>query len=358
MTITETELSFYRLPLTEPLPVEGHTLTERRGLLLRVKGSGEAEGWGDAAPLPGFSVETLEEATADARRVSTVLPETELPADAPDDFFDRLPASLSPSVRFAVESAVVALCAASGRTSVLDGWDGARDTVPLNGLITDPTVDLGEEVERIRDVGYASVKLKVGREDADVEAACTRRLHELLGPDVNLRLDANRGWTYDDAIAFANALGDVPLSYVEEPLRDPTRLADLVDVTGLPVALDETTRETGPDALTDAAHLEAVVLKPTLLGGIAAARRWARWARTRDVQPVVSASYESGVGLRMLVYLAASLSDAPAGLSTYGHLDTDVLHPRLPIDGAEVSLRELCGSTVDPSALTPIASAR
>jgi o-succinylbenzoate synthase len=355
--IADAQLFRYRLPLREPLAVGDHTLTARRGLLLRVQGAGGAEGWGEAAPLPGFSRESLADAVAQARRLAAELPGTDQPEAGLDALLRGLPgADLPPSVRFAAESAVVELWAARRETTVGDVLGGGAETIALNALITDDGSDLEAEAEGARVVGYRAVKLKVGRRSVEADVHRVRTLHRVLGAEVGLRLDANRAWTVEEATAFADALGDLPLSYVEEPLRDPTRLPELVDATGLPVALDETTREEEPGPLPDALPLRAVVLKPTLLGGLTAAQRWAQWARERGAVPVVSASYESGGGLRMLAVLAATLSEAPAGLSTYACLAADVLTPRLPLDGARVSVADLYAPTVDRSALAPVES--
>ncbi len=359
MRITDAQLYRYRLPLTAPLSVGDRSLTERHGLLLRIVGLGGTEGWGDVAPLPGFSSESLSEARNQVRRVVPKLAGFELMGKGIEDVFRSLAVNDTlPSVRFAIESAVVELLAAVRGESVLQVLGGGRQSVSLNALIPDSTEDLAAAAKRIRAQGFRAAKLKVARRSVEADASRVRTLHAELGEDVALRLDANRGWSYDDAVAFADAVSDVPLSYVEEPLRDPTRLAELADVTGLPIALDETTREYEPTILAHGLHIRAVILKPTLLGGIGVSREWARRAKKRGAVPVVSASYESGVGLRMLIALAASLSEVPAGLSTYTQFKTDVLRPRLALDGSEVNVEPIYSSKVDRSAVERVGSAK
>lgn len=356
MTISDVDLYHYRLPLAEPLPVGGRTLTERRGLLLRVTDEGGGEGWGEAAPLPGFSPESLDEATDGAQRLRAALTGLHVPAAEVDAVLRAVPTNEGPpSVRFAAESAVVELVAARRGTSVTRVLGGTADTVALNALIT-TDADFEAAAEQVRRAGYRAVKLKVGRAAVEADAQRVRQLHAALGDAVALRLDANRRWTLPDAAKFAEILDDVPLAYVEEPLQDPTNLVSLVGKTGLPVALDETTREWTPEEVPEALPVRAVVLKPTLLGGITETRRWAAWARHHNAAPVVSASYESGVGLRMLVALAGALSNGPVGLSTYPRLAADVLRPRLPLDGAAVDVEQVYASAVDRTAVRPLAS--
>ena len=52
----------YRLPLAEPLTLAGRVIHEREGALVRIDSDSGASGWGDVAPLPGFSRESLEDA--------------------------------------------------------------------------------------------------------------------------------------------------------------------------------------------------------------------------------------------------------------------------------------------------------
>jgi len=352
MTITDAHLYRYRLPLTDPLSVGERTLTEREGLLLCLQDSDGREGWGEAAPLPGFSEASLGDVLEHGRRLADLLVGMEISVSGRNTLLGSLPeADLHASVQFAGESALVELGAAVRGISVLDLLGGGDESVALNALITDDCSDLVEAAENIRKNGYRAAKLKVGRRDISADVARVRRVHAALNGEVSLRLDANRAWTVEEATTFAEEVGELSLAYVEEPLADPTALPGLVEATGLPVALDETTREGDPGELPDDYPIRAVILKPTLLGGITPTRAWTQWAERREAVPVVSASYESGVGLRMLAALASSLPSAPAGLSTYSRLAADVLLPRPPIEGPNVRLPDLYAARVDRSAV-------
>lgn len=359
--VTVGDIDFYRyeLPLTTPLHLGGDRVERRGGLLVRLTTTDGAVGWGDAAPLPGFSTETLTEVETHARSVGERWSDEHLPRSGGS--FDQKVRTLTEdehwpaSLRFAMETAVVALLASACGRSISAVLGAPRATVELNALIPD-LLDGGEQrAARLREAGYRAIKVKVGRGSLPEEAEAVQTIARALGEEVALRLDANRAWSMDTAVEFAEAIRGVNVDYVEEPLVDPERIGDFGSQTWLPVALDETTREVGPDVLREL-PVSAVVLKPTLLGGLRKTREWIRAAREHDVTPVLSAAYESGVGLRMLVALAATATDVPAGLSTYDRLAADVLTPRLPLEGPTVDVEAVTASDfqVDRARLTPV----
>lgn len=340
----------YGLPLHSPLEMDNSTLERRRGLLVRLGTKRGTVGWGDAAPLPGFSREMRSDVAAHARTAAPEWVGTRIPES--HDALDRSLRALSTapecprSLQFATESAVVDLLAATHGRTVPAVLGTPRSTVALNALITRPEVDGTAKARRCRAQGYRAVKVKVGRASVETEVQWLRMIRQGLGDSVALRVDANRAWSRAEAEAFSDATGDLGIDYVEEPLSDPTQIEDLVRETDLPVALDETTREVDPDVLRDGLPVSAVVLKPTLLGGLRRTMQWRRRARENDVTPVVSAAYESGVGLRMLVALAATGPDTPVGLSTYDRLAADVLRPRLPLNSPTVEVASAVDAAV------------
>ncbi len=300
----------YALPLTEPVVWGGAAQTERRGVLVRVETDLGSVGWGDAAPLPGFSRETLQETMDALDRAAT--------GDA---------SNLPPAARFGLDLALADAAAQDDERPLAFSPD-PDVTLPLAGLVLSGSP---AEAERLARAGYRTVKLKVGRTDVLTDAARVRAARAAVGPDVALRLDANRAWSGDDARRFADALADVALDFIEEPLADPAGLPELWLDTGLPLALDETLQGPGGIDLIRG-WAAAVVVKPTLVGGIASAHAIAERAQGVGARVVISAAFESGVGLRGLVALAAATGGHAAGLDTYRWLARDVLDPRLPLD--------------------------
>ena len=295
----------YRITLDSPLPVGRQWLNERQGLILALGRSTTPAGFGEAAPLPGFSAETLAEATAAALaalpRWLAGLPLPELP----------------PSVDFALQSAVASLdrpLAAplpTGSAPLLAGsaeailarwrqWQGPRP---------------------------AAIKLKVARQPPATEQHWLATL--LAIAPVRLRLDANRGWRLEEALAFAAALAPevaAAIDYIEEPLTDPELLPRWHACCHLPYALDESLAQALPAVRP--AGLAALVAKPTQLGGDDRIARLAAQAAAWRVPLILSSCFESSLGLRHIARLAARYTphQAPA-VDTWQAFSCDLLTP-------------------------------
>lgn len=366
MRLTRLALYRYRVPLVRSIDMGPTTLETRDGLLLSAtvaQGSTHATGWGDIAPLPGFSDHSLDDALDAARRWAAacagcpVFPDATPPDGAthfapPRVIRTALPTmigcaaprldALPGTVRFGIETAVLDAVARTVGARLPDLLaEAPRRFVSLNALVDASLDALPEAAERVRDAGFRAVKLKVGRTSVDEDVARVRRVADAMPPGVALRLDANRAWSMEQATRFATRLADVAFAYLEEPLRTPEALPEWHAATGCPFALDETAREMTAADLFDAFPTAcAVVLKPALLG-VVATQTWADEAATHGADVVLSSAYESGVGMRMVLALAASIGtlEVPAGLDTYRRLQHDVLAARLPIEGARVDLR-------------------
>ncbi len=344
---TSVSLYRYHLPLVQPMRFSWGEVRRREGLLVRYI-MGDAVGWGEAAPLPEYSPDTLEEAER-ALRVGIEHWHKMLDGDAlvPPPLPDRLP----PSARMALSDAY------RSATFFEHGPQPLVTHIDLAALLTsaDPS-ELHRETERAMTSGACrAVKLKVGGRSVADDLLRVEAVVRALGNRTTLRLDANRAWSADQALAFWSSLQSrgVAPKFVEEPTADIAEWPEL-RARGMPLAFDETLRHWTPETFPHWHLATAVVLKPTILGGYDATTEWIEAAHAHGVAPVLSGCFESGVGHRM-VALAAAQTDAPAGLGTYRALAGDVLTDRLLLDGDSAQTRLLFIGSVDLEKLTRIA---
>jgi O-succinylbenzoate synthase len=222
------------------------------------------------------------------------------------------------------------------------GWWPApvRDRVAVNALVPAVGPERAGELAAAAVAGGArTVKVKVGSgrgPDTDRVAA----VRAGAGPLAEVRLDANGAWDVDTAVSMIGRLACVGLELVEQPVASLDDLARVRRRVHVRVAADESVRSID-DArrLAELEAADAVVLKVQPLGGVAAAMAVADAAR---VPAVVSALYETSVGIAAGLALAAALPELPyaCGLGTAALLAGDVVDdPLVPVDGVLVVRR-------------------
>lgn len=284
----------YQLPMDAGVVLRERRLKTRDGLLVRLF-DGNHEGWGEIAPLPGFSHETLEQAQAQTK--SWV--QQWLCGNQPDW-------PLAPSAAFGLS------CALAELTHELPAPADYRAAPLCTG---DPD-ELFPMLEAMP--GEKVAKIKVGLYEAVRDGMVANLLLEAL-PDLKLRLDANRGWTPQKAQQFAKYVAPENrprIAFIEEPCNTPEQSREFAAATGIAIAWDESLRE--PDfALAAEPGLAAVVIKPTLTGSLEKVREQVKQAHVLGLEVVISSSIESSLGLTQLARLASWLTpDTVPGLDT------------------------------------------
>jgi len=255
-------------------------LKTRRGLILRGKSLGEV------APLPGYSKETL------------------------DDCLKNLDVSF-PSVRFANSS------------SELDLFD-ARD-IEISPLLIDSFDFSGPATTYKIKVGHISLT------DAISRLKKIKKEH----PNLKLRIDANRKWTLMQALQFADNFTKSDFAYLEEPVNTFDELLAFSKKTSFPVAVDESLYDQPIDRILKLSSLRALVIKPTLFGGMEDIEACQKIIG--DIPIVLSSSFESGMGLLSICKIASHLElTEPVGIDTYRFFKRDLLKKPLDLSKAKV----------------------
>jgi O-succinylbenzoate synthase len=169
----------------------------------------------------------------------------------------------------------------------------------------------------------SKAKLKVARYPMRDELALIRLLCDRI-PTLKLVLDANQGWTREEAWAFCGHLDPNRIEYLEDPCANFDDIAFVANRTGMPVAIDELLAQGKP--WEPIPQLRALVLKPMLLGSLANSEALVARARELRLKVIVSSCFESGVGLGQLARLAGEWApDQAPGLDTKRWLASDLL---------------------------------
>jgi O-succinylbenzoate synthase len=210
-----------------------------------------------------------------------------------------------------------------------------RDRIPINATV--PAVAaarVGEVLARFPGARTAKVKVAEPGQTLRDDVDRVNAVRELV--DV-VRVDANGGWTVEQAVEAAAALtADGPLEYLEQPCATVDELAALrrrPDMPDVPIAADESIRKADdPLAVVRAGAADIAVLKVAPLGGV-----WAllKIAAQIDIPVVISSALDSAVGIAAGLTAAAALPHLghACGLGTGGLFCEDVADVAPPVDG-------------------------
>ncbi|MBS0846842.1 o-succinylbenzoate synthase [Citrobacter sp. JGM124] len=295
----------YQIPMDAGVVLRDQRMKQREGLLVRLT-QGEQEGWGEIAPLPGFSYESLMEAQ---RVLVDWLDQWQTEVESP------LP--VMPSVAFGVSCALAELhgllpVAADYRTAPLCSGDPDELILSLAAM----------EGEKI-------AKVKIGEYEAVRDGMVVNLLLEAV-PGLRLRLDTNRRWTPLKARQFAKYVDPAyrsRIAFIEEPCQNPDDSRAFSHETGIAIAWDESLREEGYHFQSEAG-VAAVVIKPTLTGSLERIQQQVSAAQQLGQTAVISSSLESSLGLTQLARIAAWLTPGVIpGLDTLTLMQAQVIRP-------------------------------
>lgn len=326
----------YLLKFRERAITSRNSMLEKSTWLLRIRSEQLPAGQllGEVAMFEGLSEEdtpqfesTLDSACREASRCATL-------ADAY--------ASLPPisSIRFGFESAMLrgGLYPTSGREQPwLNGEEGLR----INGLVwmgDKPTMRrrIGEKL----DAGFRCVKLKIGGIDFEDELDLIADIRKEFSPaDIELRLDANGGFTPANALERLNRLAEFHIHSLEQPIkpRQFEAMNEICRQSPIDIALDEELigfkSQDEKIAILEAINPQYIILKPSLCGGFREADEWIQLAQARNIGWWATSALESNIGLEAIGrWTAAKAPFMPQGLGT-GNLFTNNFPSPLTLRG-------------------------
>lgn len=272
-------------------------------------------GTGECAPLPGLSPEhgpdfqqVLE---AQVKGINFNLEKHPFISFESVAYADKLKAF--PSLAFALETAWLDWQQEGSRILYPGPFTAGQLGIPINGLVWmgDREFMLSQIRKKLEE-GYRCLKLKIGGLDFETELAILQAIRQTAGPGaLTIRLDANGAFLPAQALERLQQLAVYGIHSIEQPIRQGQweAMARLVSQSPVPIALDEEligiTRPADMAALIAAIKPHFIILKPTLVGGLAAAAQWISLAETKGIGWWITSALESNIGLNAISQFTA-----------------------------------------------------
>ncbi|MFC2088478.1 o-succinylbenzoate synthase [Calditrichota bacterium] len=360
MKITSFETFQFKIPLKQELKINNQKVNIRQGLIVKITDDMGNCGYGEISPLPGLHKETLSQASNQLKTIKNLLLQNTVTGNI-EQIIENLfsDSELSSSVRFGLETAIYRLFAVGHNVPILSLFSqNPFHEININGLLSGSEKKIIERAKFLINKGYTTLKVKVGRESIDSEIKLIKLLLGIIENRAVLRLDANRKWSLQEAVSFLKGIGSDNIEYIEEPLSDPSKLEDLYLQTNFPFALDESIIDIDPTKYTPPNWCKAFVLKPTIIGSIQKTMQFIHVAEKHSISPIICDTFQSGVGLSMLVAISASVKNnrLAMGLDTYNYLETDILEIPIKFNQNKLVVNQVLdySNKIDLLSLIPI----
>lgn len=310
MQIERVEVRLLSLPMREAFGAAHGTVQRREITVLRVQ-TDEGHGWGECAALTEATYSDEHAAGAFDLLADTLLPRLMgHRLDAAAALHRLADVAGNPMAKAAVEMALLDVALRSaGRP--LAAWlaeaGGLPATIPAGAVVgLGSPAEVTDRVAALAAEGFGRVKIKIAPgHDRAVVAAVRARC-----PGLDLHADANGSYHAAD-LALLASLGDEGLGALEQPFPpdQPGWAAELVAASarsGLMVVADEAAVDlTAVQDLHRRQALRGVAVKPSRLGGLAAARALHGWSCAAGLALTAGGMVETGLGRHALAALAA-----------------------------------------------------
>lgn len=345
MLIRRIEAFKVAIPLNGGYKTAYGTARFQAGLVVKVIASDGTVGLGNVDPTAGYSSDSVEAGLASIQdRLAPALLSQDV--NSINQVVDAMDLAVSGRLeaKAAVEMACVDLVAKQLNISVHDYLGGAITTDLLFNAWVGASEPYAAAAEAVRwsQNGFLSAKVKLeGNLGADIDRV--QAVREAVGPRMRLRVDANGGYTVEDAIAFGRKVEKFDIELFEQPVAAAalSAMARVREAIGIPVMADESvTDHASLIELIRADCADLIKLKVMKQGGLLKCRGMIETAAAAGMRVVVGHGFGLGVHTAAEMALAAASRGVVSGLECVGPLKTadDIVTDKLDLSTGRVRL--------------------
>jgi len=311
----------HALQFKRPAKTSRDTLYQKPTWYIKAIDASGNVGYGEVSIIEGLSLETE----------SSIQQALELLIQASLSTLDQLPA-----LRFAIETALSDMQTETFAHHFDSSFLSSGKGIPINGLVWMGDKDfMFEQIKQKLELGFDCIKLKVGGIDFEEELQLLKYIRkEHSQSEIELRLDANGAFTYENALERLKQLSDFSIHSIEQPIRQGQiqAMAHLCRESPIPIALDEELiavhDPSQQEKLLAAIRPAYLILKPSLLGGWQNCDRWIEIGEAMGINYWATSALESNIGLNAIAqWIGAKSPSLWQGLGTGGLYHNNIATP-------------------------------
>ncbi len=240
MKIIQTEIYKYSIPML-PFTIATGTMHYAQNLLVRIHTDSGIIGIGECSAFPMIAAETQATCYEMAKDFAQIWKGKDpLDIEQRMEELDLFTAG-NYTAKSAFDLALYDIAAKNAQQPLFQFLGGKKKTIE-----SDLTIGIGtpEQMAATAREFVANavnmIKVKLGKKpEEDIERI--RRIREAIGSTTILRIDANQGWSFDDAVIALKGLGSYGIQFCEQPMRkwNDERLPELMALSPIPIMADE-----------------------------------------------------------------------------------------------------------------------
>ena len=291
-------------------------------------------GLGECGPIQGLSIESGDKMMDQLKKVKESIND-----------LSSLDLSLFPSINFGIENALKDLKNGGKRIIFKNSFLHGKP-IKINGLIWMGDKDfMIKQIKSKIEKGFSCLKLKIGSIDFMEEISILKNIRKQFSSKIlEIRVDANGAFSPKNVLQKLDTLGKLEIHSIEQPIavNQWDYLKEICEKSPIPIALDEELIQLKIEKNEFLKYVSPhfLVLKPTLIGGFEATKKWIDIAKENNINWWVTSALESNVGLSAIAQFCANYQlTLPQGLGT-GQLFSNNIPSPLEIKGENIFYNE------------------
>ena len=360
LTISKIELHKISIPLIEPFVISLGPVYNAENTVVIIHTAEGITGWGECSPFMSINGESADTGLIVGRYFEKKLVGTNaLDIEQRITDMDSV-IYANNSIKSAFDMALYDIAAQNAGLPLYKFLGGEKS----KPIFTDYTVSVGEvakmaeDAVKIKERGFPVIKVKLGK-GGETDVKRIKAIREAVGYDIPVRIDANQGWGFEEAIAALHAMEPYNIQHCEEPLPrwDFMRLPEIKKQSPIPIMSDESCCDHNDvKRLIDLDACSLINIKLGKSGGIFKALKMIKLAEDAGMKIQLGAFLESRLAMSAFAHLALCSPNI-----IHFDFDTALMFSRDPVEGGieykeggliEVPESPGIGATIKPEFLS------
>lgn len=351
VTITSVDIYRFSIPM-EPFTIATGTMDHAQNVFIRVHTNAGFYGVGECSAFPMIVGETQDTCLVMAREFA----ELWKGHDALD-----IPARMeqlhgftagNTTIKSAFDIALYDIAAKNAGLPLYQFLGGEKRVVE-----SDITIGIGmpevmaQKAIEFKASGANILKVKLGK-GAEVDVERIKQIRQAIGPEMKIRVDANQGWSYDEAVFALQAIGQYDIEFSEQPMRTwyDDKLPDLMQLSPVKIMGDESVyNHHDARKQMESGSCHYINIKMAKSGGILEAKKIHDLAAEHGIPCMMGGMLESRIALSAklhFVYASANIHFYDMDTCMLGHR-VDPCIGGVTYDGYKLNISDAIGIGAD-----------